>query len=271
MRFHVFERVMSPKRMKRYLGACGGDKRKAQTLYRLNLRLSQEMFTVISCYEVALRNAIDSIMSVSMGQDWLRDAIQPGGILDNPRFLGTTRIMQKVYDELVKNGKYSCSKMLSSMEFGIWKYMYSAPQFRATGRRLLNVFPNKPKSSEQMQYNNLFFFNELDAINRLRNRIAHHEPICFLQDQEIISTEHLKNCHNRIHTLLSWMGIDASALLYGLDHVKKIAHQIDLLKDNYHPSPRPPQRRPTSAGSRTGNAPAGAKPSTPGEIQQNGH
>ena len=115
MRFHVFERVMSPKRMKRYLGACGGDKRKAQTLYRLNLRLSQEMFTVISCYEVALRNAIDSIMSVSMGQDWLRDAIQPGGILDNPRFLGTTRIMQKVYDELVKNGKYSCSKMLSSM------------------------------------------------------------------------------------------------------------------------------------------------------------
>ena len=199
MRFHVFERVMSPKRMKRYLGACGGDKRKAQTLYRLNLRLSQEMFTVISCYEVALRNAIDSIMSVSMGQDWLRDAIQPGGILDNPRFLGTTRIMQKVYDEL-------------------------------------------------------------DAINRLRNRIAHHEPICFLQDQEIISTEHLKNCHNRIHTLLSWMGIDASALLYGLDHVKKIAHQIDLLKDNYHPSPRPPQRRPTSAGSRTGNAPAGATP-----------
>ena len=101
MIYHVFERVMSSKRMKRYLNACGGNKRKAQTLYRLNLRLSQEMFTVISCYEVALRNAIDNIMSDSFGQDWLRDAIKPGGIFDNPHFAGTTRIMYKAYNELV--------------------------------------------------------------------------------------------------------------------------------------------------------------------------
>ena len=39
------------KRMRRYVNACGGDTRKAMTLYRYNLRLSQEVFTVISCYE----------------------------------------------------------------------------------------------------------------------------------------------------------------------------------------------------------------------------
>ena len=119
MIYHAFERVMSSKRMKRYLNACGGNKRKAQTLYRLNLRLSQEMFTVISCYEVALRNAIDNIMSDSFGQDWLRDAIKPGGIFDNTLFAGTTRIMHKAYNELVSKGKYSCSKKLSAMEFGL--------------------------------------------------------------------------------------------------------------------------------------------------------
>ena len=82
------------------------------------------MFTVISCYEVALRNAIDKIMTASFGTDWLRDAILPGGIFDNPLFSGTVRIMHKAYNELVTNGKYSCSKMLSAMEFGIWKYMF---------------------------------------------------------------------------------------------------------------------------------------------------
>ena len=42
--------------------ACGGDTRRAMTLYRYNLKLSQEMFTLISCFEVALRNRIDNQM-----------------------------------------------------------------------------------------------------------------------------------------------------------------------------------------------------------------
>lgn len=229
MRFSDFEIVMSPKRMRRYLQACGGDKRKAQTLYRLNLRLSQEMFTVICCYEVALRNAIDRIMCAALGMDWLRDAIMPGGIFDSPQLASTNRILKKAYEELINMRKYSNSKMLSAMEFGVWKYMFSATQYRATGKRLLGAFPNKPKSSVLIQYNNQYIFNELDAVNRLRNRIAHHEPVCFLQDSETISTAHLRDCYVRIMTLFSWMGIDAKSLLYGLDHVRVITDKIDSL------------------------------------------
>lgn len=227
MIYSSFENVMSPKRMRRYLYACRGDKSKALTLYRLNLRLSQELFTIISCYEVALRNAIDRIMCSSLGEDWLRDAIMQGGIFDDPLFSGTTRIMHKAYNELIANGKYSCSKMLSAMEFGVWKYMFSTPQYRATGRRLLKVFPKKPKSSSIMQYNNLFIYNELDAVNRLRNRIAHHEPICFMQDQEKISTVYILNCYHRIIKLFEWMDIDSKSLLYGLDHVNKLTSKIE--------------------------------------------
>ena len=80
-----------------------------------------------------------------------------------------------------------------------------------------------------MQYNNLFFFNELDAINRLRNRIAHHEPICFMQELETISTSYLKKSYARILLLFSWMGIDAKSLLYGLDHILQLAERIDIL------------------------------------------
>lgn len=117
------------------------------------------------------------------------------------------------------------------MEFGVWKYMYSAPQYRASGRRLLKVFPNKPKSSAKKQYNNQLIFNELDAINRLRNRIAHHEPICFLQDKEIVSTVYLHNCYERILTLFSWMGIDSKGLLYGLDHIQRLIKKIEQISN----------------------------------------
>lgn len=61
MRYSDFASVMTNTRMKRHLIACGGNTRKAMTLYRKNLQLTQELFTVISCFEVALRNAIDAM------------------------------------------------------------------------------------------------------------------------------------------------------------------------------------------------------------------
>ena len=229
MKFIEFESIMSSKRMRRYVNACGGDTRKAMALYRYNLRLSQEMFTIISCYEVALRNAIDKVLSDTLGADWIRDSIMPGGIFDSPIFSGTTRIMRKAYSELLSTGTYSPSKLLSAMEFGIWKYLFSSTEYRATGKSLLRVFPQKPKSTVSMHYDNSYIFNELDSINRLRNRIAHHEPVCFSQGKDMISTAHLQSCYSRIIVLFTWMGIPSPPLLFGLNHVLSICRMIDSM------------------------------------------
>lgn len=59
MKYSAFEDVMSGTRIARYLVASANDSRKAMTLYRKNLSLCQELFTVISCFEIALRNKID--------------------------------------------------------------------------------------------------------------------------------------------------------------------------------------------------------------------
>ena len=66
--------------MERYVIACSNNTKKAMTLYRLNLKLSQELFTIISCFEIALRNAIDYHYSAIHGNHWLRDSINNGGI-----------------------------------------------------------------------------------------------------------------------------------------------------------------------------------------------
>jgi len=85
MDFSKFEYIISSKRMRKYVIACGNDTRKAMTLYRLNLRLSQEIFTVISCFEVALRNTIDREMANHWGSHWLRDLVMPGGVFFNEK------------------------------------------------------------------------------------------------------------------------------------------------------------------------------------------
>lgn len=100
MKFVDFEGIVSPKRISRYLTACNGNTRKAMTLYRYNLRLSQEVFTVVSCFEVALRNAIDSLLVPVLGPEWLKNSIQSGGIFYGDQFKYTKRIIEKAYIKL---------------------------------------------------------------------------------------------------------------------------------------------------------------------------
>lgn len=84
MKYADFEKIMSSQRMERYLTACGGDTRKAMTLYRYNLQISQEMFTIVSCFEVALRNAIDRKLTENLGEEWLKDSITANGVFTQP-------------------------------------------------------------------------------------------------------------------------------------------------------------------------------------------
>ena len=64
----------------------------------------------------------------------------------------------------------------------------------------------------------------------LRNRIAHHEPLCFPTGQAAIDTTYIRREYQKILTLFQWMGIDGRSMLYGLDHVQKVCDNIDQLR-----------------------------------------
>jgi len=227
MKYSEFEHIISEQRMQKYLAATNNDTRKAMTLYRLNLRLSQEMFTIVSCFEVSLRNTINAIMTQQLGADWLRDSIQPGGVFDSHQCEKTKSIISKAYTKLTQTTGYTPTQLLSSMEFGVWKYMYSPYQYMATGQVLLDVFPDKPTSAMGMQFNHSHFFNELDKVNHLRNRIAHHEPICFVRGITKADSTYIITEYQKILILFNWMGIDSTSLLYGLDHIQAVCYKID--------------------------------------------
>jgi Abi-like protein len=229
MKYSEFAKIMTPARMNRYLTACGGNSRKAMTLYRKNLQLTQELFTVISCFEVALRNAIDAVCCAVFGNDWLRIGASIGGVFDTPRCFYTQKSINDAINILNRNNSYSHNKLVAELGFGFWRYMFAQNQFNATGRILLRVYPAKPVSTPTVQYNNTYIFNKLAELNDLRNRMAHHEPICFLPLQSVKDTGYSREHYALVRQLFQWMQIDETSLLYGLDHIIDVCDEIDNL------------------------------------------
>ncbi len=226
MKYTDFEYVMTAPRMGRYLDASNGNSKKSMTLYRKNLELTQELFTVVSCFEVALRNAIDRVCIQSLGNDWLQHAVAKGGVFDTSKCKLTR---DAIIDAIKKIPVYSHHKLVAELGFGFWRYMFAQNQFKMTGKILLQVFPSKPTSTPKIQYNNNYIFNQLAQLNLLRNRMAHHEPICFLPGQSVKDTTYARQHYNMILQLFHWMEVDEAALLYGLDHITDVCNKIDNL------------------------------------------
>lgn len=153
-------------------------------------------------------------------------------MFDIPQCRDHARIIRSAYDKLMNHGIYSHDCLLSKMEFGVWKYMFSNPHYRVSERFLLRVFPLKPTSTRTTQYNNTTIFNELDHVNSLRNRIAHHEPICFHTGFAEITTEYIRWIYAKILMFFEWMDIDSRSFLDELDYVISVCDNIDAFKNH---------------------------------------
>lgn len=228
MKYSDFENIMSKPRMDRYLVACNNDTRKAMTLYRANLNLSQQMFTIVSCFEIALRNQIDNHYLHIHGPEWLKKSILSGGMFHSPKTARTKKIINAACVKL--NHNYSHDKLIAEMDLGFWRYLFAKPQFNAGGKTLLNIFPSKPLSTVHAQYNQTFVFHELEKINKLRNRLAHHEAVCFRLGAAEIDTSYVSGHYSLILNLFNWMNIDEKGLLYGIDKVNTSINLINSLK-----------------------------------------
>lgn len=227
MRYDQFEVIISSARMNRYLEACSGNTKKSMTLYRLNLKLSQEFFTVISCFEIALRNKINKLMLERFGDDWLKYGASQKAVFNNA---GSSLTKSTIDSAIKKLGdSYTNNQLVAELGFGFWRYLFAQKQFNATGKILLKIFPAKPRSTSSNQYNQNFVFNQLAQLNRFRNRIAHHEPICFLSSKAIKDSTFARQQYVNVMQLFQWMNINESELLYGLDHIDKVCDKLDSL------------------------------------------
>jgi hypothetical protein len=242
MNIHQFKHLISVARLNRYEQAAS-KRSNILLLYRSNIKLSQNLFSMISMFEIILRNPIDmcikrnysSIVAQQNPDNWLRDAIQPTGIFSTPKCAYAKGEIKKAYDKLVHKNHYSHDKLVAELNFGFWRYMLEPAQFNATNKILLGIFPNRPPTTAQQQYNRKYIASLIRQINDCRNRIAHHETICLRytqnQNTSYISTQFARDTYSAVLDLLSYMGIHPTDLYRGLNinQIITLCNKIDSL------------------------------------------
>lgn len=155
-----------------YIRAAGGDKAKATELYGWNARVAAAFMLPSHFAEVSTRNAVADGLTCLYGDQWPwnptfeKSLPSPYPPIYNPqRDLITTRGQQP-----------TTGKVIAELKFSFWQSMFTARHdVRLWAPHIRTLFPN----ASGMAVRNLRgrIHTDLEVIRKLRNRLAHHEPI----------------------------------------------------------------------------------------------
>ena len=220
MKYDEFLQVLSPARLNKYAQASGNEKAKTLRLYQYNIKLSQRFYRVIGMFEIMLRNAINTHYKQYFNDDnWIINQARPNGLLEQEA--SEIVHIQRTYTNM---GVYNNDKMVASFTFGFWTYLFTRRNYRIGGKTLLQIFPNKAHGLKQTD-----IYKQLTAIREFRNRIAHHEPICF-NATRAIDTKYAKEHYELIRTYIEYMGFDSDSVLRMVEKPDSILKVIDGMK-----------------------------------------
>ncbi len=205
------EKVFSPERMKHYFSLHPNDESHAISHYQCNLLLSEAMYQSLSVFEVALRNAICRELTVMAGQDdWYTI------FLKDPD-------LEKLYLEIThasmlieKRKEQICpSKITAELTLGFWVALFNVNYQGVLWKHLRRVFPYMPKKLKQRKE----ISSRLNRLRKFRNRVFHHEPICWDLDK-------VNDIHDELITLLGWMDKELPGWLALSDRFHDVSETI---------------------------------------------
>jgi hypothetical protein len=169
-------------RLATYLARTGGDRSLALKLYRHNLRLSGATYEVLAVVEVAFRNTVDTKLRA-----WNLTQADPstGRPRSSAWLLDTPPLLRRLMGNDIRKAAHraglglpaslspSHDDILAQLNFGSWRYLLpdgDAGKQYLWGAALASAFPHLTGDLNR-------FIDRVDGIHRLRNRVAHLEPI----------------------------------------------------------------------------------------------
>ncbi|GAA1869740.1 hypothetical protein [Myceligenerans crystallogenes] len=190
--------LLSSPRLSTYSGACAGDLDRAVALYRWNLNASLAMFSSIHYFEVALRNTMHDALTRHFGTRSMAWYERPG--LLSP---GSLSKIRQAESAVRANGHtVTVDRVVAELPLGFWCSLLANSYNRSLWQPCLSqVFRNTRRQR---------LFDEIDAIRKLRNRIAHWEPVIALD----LTAEYTRivDTAERINHRLAWW-IDATSTI----------------------------------------------------------
>lgn len=146
---------------------------KALRLYMWNAQISSAFFVPLHVCEVVMRNAISEVLEKVYGARW------PWSI-GFERSLPIPPYGYKPKDDLIneRRNQPTTGKVIPELKFVFWQKLLTGRfDARLWNNHILVAFPYAAAqglSAAQLRQN---LYNDLDTVRKLRNRIAHHEPV----------------------------------------------------------------------------------------------
>jgi len=165
--------VISAPRFATYLREKNNDKRAALDLYHWNLQISAALLVPLHIVEVSTRNAIVEAIEAIHGGTWpwtqgfIRSLTDPGSPAYSPK-----RDLS-----LCAQRHPTAGKVVAELKFVFWEKMLTSRfQNRLWDQQFFAVFPDCPRIMQSSQ-GRARLREDIERVRKLRNRIAHHEPI----------------------------------------------------------------------------------------------
>jgi len=144
--------------------------------------LAESLYGILQGLEIALRNSIHALLSVGFSRPdwWNAFHLQPEQAM----------MLRSAEESLQRVGKpLEACRIVAELSFGFWTGL-TGPRYSDLWRNhLVKIFPRRPVQRADVQL-------RLNSIRKLRNRIAHHEPILGRPLQKDV---------NQIFDALSWI------------------------------------------------------------------
>lgn len=199
--------ILSPDRFSTYLGWAEGDVSVAERLYSYNIQLSADFYASLHMLEVALRNRVDEALTQTHGAGWMHST----AVLVEAYQQGCVAQAQATLERDRKAVTHS--QMVAELNFGFWSSVFGPSSNHLWGALRPIFKTNGLKRAIVSQ--------KLRDLRRLRNRIAHYEPIL---------AQSIATLHQDILSMTAWMSVDASAWITSHSTINYPATPI-IIKD----------------------------------------
>ena len=138
--------------------------------YGQNLVFSKKSYIPLSILEVALRNAVDKLLSDKVGVDWYKDE---NFLTDDStkKVNGAITYLKKRREAVTKE------KIIAELTFGFWVNLFKKPYDKKLRiNDLKTIFLNLPSREEKI-VNREVLYKQLNHIRNFRNRVFHYEKV----------------------------------------------------------------------------------------------
>lgn len=169
----TMQSVLSRPRLTTYEIAAGHDSGRAVDLYRWNAQVASALMFPMHFAEVATRNAVVDALEDVYGSNWPWEQTFERS-LPTPRngFNSRRELIQ------VRQAQPTAGKVVAELKFVFWQKMFTQRfDVRLWDGRLVGLFPNSGMIGDAQLRTRIYA--DLEVIRRLRNRMAHHEPIFY--------------------------------------------------------------------------------------------